>query len=500
MSKINEVYDLEINPNLFLYVGMNVETREIFKFEISQRIDQRIELLNHLKTIKVMIGFNNLSFDYPLIHYFLRLLKKNPTGKQLVNLLYHKGQSLINAENRWGNMIKNPLISQVDLFYINHYDNFAKSTSLKLLEFNLGMDNIQTLPYPHDKHLTFEEIDHVITYCENDVEATYQFYLKNIDKIKFRNRMSKIYDQNLMNSNDVAIGGAILLKALSDKLGIDAHTINKMRTYRQSINIGEIILPYTKFESPQMQVFLEWWRNKTITETKGQFSGLPLEDVQPLLPYCNTKLVKGKLKNLNIIIKGFQFDLGLGGVHATSHPGVWNSDNKGDLILVDVSSYYTNLAAMNGFHPAHLPQEIFVAVILMLYEQRMAGRQVGDKEVVKAIKLALNGYLYGSSNSEHSFMYDPQFTMSITVNGQLSLIMLAEQIMKINIEIIQVNTDGILVKCPKEKRATLDQIVAWWESITKLKLDYDHFELIAQRDVNYLRLNLFNCWKLLRAA
>ena len=484
MYKIDVIYDLELNPNFFLYVGMNIDTKEIYVFEISERKDERFLLLSHLKTLNKMVGFNNLSFDYPIVHFLITQLKHNIPASLFVIKLYDKGQQLINAENRWDGIIKKPFIIQIDLFYINHYDNFAKSTSLKLLEFNMQMTDIQTLPYAYNHSLAFNEMDEVITYCKNDVEATYQFYLKNIAKIKFRNRMSEIYNQNLTNFNDVKIGETILLSSISDNLKIDKFTVNKMRTHRASIKINEIILPYIKFESPQMRILLNWWKNKIIYETKGQFSGLDLEDVAPILPYCNPKTVKGKLKTLNIIIKGFQFDFGTGGLHGTSKPGIWKSDEEGDLILVDVSSYYPNLAAMNKFHPAHIPQEIFTSTILMLYQQRMTARTTGDNEMVAAIKLALNGALYGKSNSEYSFMYDPQFMMSITINGQLLLIMLAEQIMKIDIEIIQVNTDGILVKCPKYKKEQLDAIVANWENITDLKLDYDLFDFIVQRDVN----------------
>ena len=106
------------------------------------------------------------------------------------------------------------------------------------------------------------------------------------------------------------------------------------------------------------------------------------------------------------------------------------------------------------------------------------------KQMVKSIKLALNGYLYGNSNSEHSFMYDPQFMMSICVNGQLLLVMIAEMVMLFGIELIQVNTDGVLVKCPLEKRPILDKIAKDWMELTKLKLDYDHFQTIVQRDGN----------------
>jgi hypothetical protein len=49
-------------------------------------------------------------------------------------------------------------------------------------------------------------------------------------------------------------------------------------------------------------------------------------------------------------------------------------------------------------HPKHIPQGIFSDVIMMLFNQRMKGRDEGDNEMVKGIKLSLNGYLYGINN------------------------------------------------------------------------------------------------------
>ena len=62
--------------------------------------------------------------------------------------------------------------------------------------------------------------------------------------------------------------------------------------------------------------------------------------------------------------------------------------------------------------------------------------------------------------------------------------MLAEDIALNGMKVIQINTDGILVDCPKDKRSTLDSLCNQWMEFTQLKLDYDFFEIVAQRDVN----------------
>ena len=196
---------------------------------------------------------------------------------------------------------------------------------------------------------------------------------------------------------------------------------------------------------------------------------------------------KGVFKK-SVLYGGVKYDFGLGGIHGTCGPGIFKSDDEGELILVDVSSYYPNLAIKNRFYPKHLSEK-FCDVGDKLYQQRMQAKKDGDNQMVSAIKLALNGALFGKSNDEHSAMYDTAFMLNITINGQLLLCMLAEQITDAGIKIIQINTDGILVKVNKVNRLILDQLCNKWMELTKLKLDYDHFDLVIQRDVNnYLGL------------
>lgn len=100
------------------------------------------------------------------------------------------------------------------------------------------------------------------------------------------------------------------------------------------------------------------------------------------------------------------------------------------------------------------------------------------------LKLALNG-TYGASNDQFSPFYDPKFTMMITVNGQLSLCMAIEKMLKFKgVEIIQVNTDGFTLRI---KRSDIDEsveLVKWWESVTKLELERNDYSKMIIRDVN----------------
>ena len=77
-----------------------------------------------------------------------------------------------------------------------------------------------------------------------------------------------------------------------------------------------------------------------------------------------------------------------------------------------------------------------------------------------------------------------QFMMLICVNGQLLLSMLAEQlVLKAKAKLIQVNTDGVMIKVARKNRHLVDQVTQEWMRLTSLKLDYDHLKF--QRTLLY---------------
>ena len=93
---------------------------------------------------------------------------------------------------------------------------------------------------------------------------------------------------------------------------------------------------------------------------------------------------------------------------------------------------------------------------------------------------------YGLSNDENSFLYDPQFTMKITINGQLSLTMLYEMICEGipgALPLMQ-NTDGLETMIPREYVDKYMEICARWEEITNLQLEHDKYSKIVLGDVN----------------
>lgn len=100
-------------------------------------------------------------------------------------------------------------------------------------------------------------------------------------------------------------------------------------------------------------------------------------------------------------------------------------------------------------------------------------------------KLSANS-VYGKSNDKHSFLYDPIYTLKTTLNGQLMLSMLCEELnTKIkDLTMLQVNTDGITVKIRREDLDIYYAICKKWEEYTNLMLEYVEYNKMVIRDVN----------------
>jgi hypothetical protein len=457
-------YDCETYVNVFTIAFEHIGSSLKVAFEISPwRNDSKaiIDFVMWLKKSNArMIGFNSLGFDYPILHTLLRM------GNSDANTLYLKAQAIINGQDgdeRWLHQV-NPsdrYVEQIDLFKIHHFDNKARATSLKVLEFNMRSDNIEDLPFKIGSTLTQEQLPKLKQYNAHDVAQTKAFYFKTLDMIRFREELTQKYQRDFMNHNDTKIGKDYFTMKLEDA-GVSCYDYGpKGRTPRQTkrpvIHLRDAILPWISFQQPEFTRVLNWLKGQSITETKGVFN------------------------DITATIDGFEFVFGLGGIHGSVESTVVESTDDLVVIDLDVSSYYPNLAISNGFYPQHLGRE-FCNIYQHLYEQRKTYPKNSAENAM--LKLALNG-VYGDSNNQFSIFYDPLFTMSITLNGQLLLCVLAEGLMEIEgLTLIQLNTDGLSVRVPRANKWLVDTAAAAWQHKTKLQLEEAVYKAMFIRDVN----------------
>jgi len=484
------IYDLEIYPNFFLICLKRVTKEEIIVFQVSRHKDERPQILEFLRTeVEEMVGFNNLNYDYPLLDYAITHCWKDK-GSVFCRKLTKKSKELIESQNpnHFGNCKK----KQIDLFKIHHFDNHAKMCSLKLLQFNMRMENIMETPFDFDSPLGEGQDKDVIEYCKNDVTATSKLYEMTIPEIELRGKLTKMYGMDFTNFNAAKIGEQILITEIVKKLGYSAiyeyvetaHGRKKtvINTPRENIVVKDILFPYIEFKTEPFRKVTEYFKKQVITDTLTAFSRIPFEELEDLKPHYKEIKVAETQKNLNVIYKGFQYDFGAGGIHGAIQSGVYEADDTHKIIDIDISSFYPNLAIQNEYYPQHLGKE-FCEIYKSVYEQRKKYAK-GTVENL-AYKLALNG-AYGKSNSMFSPLYDPQYTMTTTINGQLLICMLCEALCEQieDLTMLQINTDGITVKVHIDEVPKLNRINKEWEELTKLQLEYAYYKKMVIKDVN----------------
>lgn len=467
-----EVYDIEVFPNFFCYTGINILTNKVIQYRISSnsRVNQLTSLVCHMSSLSAMIGFNNVNYDYPILHYLMQAASnfaKMPCDK-LTYLIYLKSQQIIESEYSAIKQ-KDVKIPQIDLYRIHHFDNKAKRTSLKDLEIVMQFPKVEDLPYSFNHMLNSEEENKVMVYNINDVEATREFYNRTVEVIRLRQELGKQFNLNLINHNDPKIGASIFAKYICESLNISFYDLKDMRTNRPSIDLKQCILPFIKFKSKEFNKLLDKLNSTIISKTKNAFSE-------------------------SVIYKGFKYDFGTGGIHGCAKPGIYISTDKESIKTCDVTSLYPNLSIKNNFYPEHLGEQ-FVKIYETIFNQRDVAKKAyfhhsslglidtRNKAINEGLKLGLNG-VYGKSNDNYSFFFDPRFTMQITINGQLLLAMLAEDLANAGFKILMINTDGLECIVPKEEELIYHTICAKWQQLTRLSLEFDTYSKMIIRDVN----------------
>lgn len=464
----NNVYviDIETIANIFTLTAINRSSDEIRTFVIWKNQNQLIDLLEFLDNIDGMITFNGNNFDYPVIHYILthgnKLLKYD--GERIARLIFKEAQFTIQKD--WP-AIREPLIKQLDLFAIHHFNNKAKMVSLKKLEMALGFKNVQDMPHDYKEDIsTQEQVDEILAYNLNDVEATKVFYEKTIDKIELRKGIIRQYGIPCLNYSDSKIGEELVLDLYSKHTNQDSNSIKKRRTYRNNFKFIDCIPKYVNFKTKEFIDLFEYIKSIEVGEIKDSF-------------------------HYEFEYNNFIFALGTGGIHGSIKEGIYEEDDEYIIIDSDVASLYPSIAVVNNYYPQHLGEK-FCDVYSGILKQRLEAKKSGDKTMADGYKLSLNS-VYGKSNSEFSFLYDPLYTLKTTLTGQMSLCMLSEMLFLAipEMQMLQINTDGVTSRLPKQYEEVYHIICRDWEKITNLTLEHVNYNKMIIRDVsNYLAIGV----------
>ena len=470
------VMDYETLSNCFTGVFEHYKTNESKTFvvhDLRNDFDEFIDFLEQNVTNKEWhISYNGLAFDGQITQYIIdnHYLWDNLKGCEIANIIYKYAQYCINKSNNKEFMdypIWKMKVGQIDLFKLHHWDNPAKRSSLKWIQYSMDWQNILEMPIDHTAEIkTLEEIDTIIEYNVNDVQSTKEVFNRSKSLIKLRKELTDTYNINLYSASEPRISKELFGYYLSEKLNIPKRDLRQMRTHRTVIKVSDILLPYITFTSQEFKTLHDRFKSLEIDATN----------------------LKGSFK-YHIDYKSVKTHFGLGGAHGAASKGVYESSDDMLIMSSDVTSFYPNLAIKNKWSPEHFPVDQFCDQYEWFFEERKKIPKSNPMNYV--YKIILNS-TFGLSNDVNSFFYDPELCMKITINGQLTLMMLYEQIMERIPDAVALlqNTDGVETIIPREHYDLYMQICEEWEEKTNLNLEHDEYQKLVLSDVNnYIGVN-----------
>ena len=473
------IYDIETMRECFIVVCMEPE-KTPKSFVVSKWQNQLDAFIKYTEqnVDSYWVGYNNLRFDAQVVEWILRnhMHWHELSGLEICAKIAQKAQDVIHDANydvfpeyrEWDLSLK-----QIDLFKIHHYDNKNRRVSLKRLEFEMDLENIEEMPIHHNKaDLTKDEVFLSLQYCFNDVDATYEFYkitlgdtdhplYKGNNQIQLRKDIEEEFGIPCLNYSDSKIGDEIIKKYYCQEKGMEVKELPRKGYFRKSIDIKNCIAGYVQFETEQLQQFLQ-----------------------------NIKRLKLGLQDdfkEHIDFYGHVYSFMKGGLHTENKPEIFESDEEYEIIDWDVASYYPAIIITNGRFPAHLGKE-FLRGYKQMFDKRLELKPLakGDRKIkgiVGALKLAVNS-VYGKSSDMQSWIYDRQLTMFTTITGELSLMMLIEKYEMNGIQVISANTDGVTIRVRKDLIPKMHEINEWWSELTQYALERTDYKKIIFSTVN----------------
>lgn len=323
-----------------------------------------------------------------------------------------------------------PLFHRIPFY---NYDVIVGFHGLKTLEGFLGSNIKETsVPFDIDRKLTESEIAETVKYCRHDVEQTIEVWIRN--KSDFDAQMGLIKMFNLP------------LKYISKtKVQLSAIVLGAVK--RPHNDEFDISIPDTLRIEKYSEV-VDWYRNPVNMDYSMK---------------------------LEVDVAGVPHLFAWGGLHGAidKYSGV------GHYVMMDVASLYPSLMIEYDYQSRNIEDPNKYREI-----RDMRIKYKHEKNPLQApLKIVLNG-TYGAMKDKNNNLYDPRQANNVCVAGQLLLLDLIEHL-EPHCQIIQSNTDGILIKLNSIDDFELIDDIAWeWEQRTRLTLEFDQYHKVYQKDVN----------------
>lgn len=317
---------------------------------------------------------------------------------------------------------------------INFDTMLRMDTGLKTLEAFMGNDIRETsVPFDIDRPLTQEEIDQTFFYCNHDVEQTIEVWLAR--KAEYDAAMGLVKIFNLPLTYMGKTGAQRVAKILG----------GKGRKFNDEFEFPIVDTLHLK----KYRVVRNWYRNTENHDYK---------------------------KKQKVMIAGIEHTLAWGGLHGA----IKKYYGEGVYLMADVTAYYPSLQLRYKFGYRNMANpENFEKI----HGENLRLKATGDKKARLPYKIADNA-ISGQLKDQFSPLYDPRDNNAICVNGQLLLVDLIEKL-EPYCQLIQSNTDGILLKLHSiDDYDLIDDLVWEWEERTGMRMGFDIYSKVFQKDVN----------------
>ena len=470
-----------------------------------------------------VFGYNNQAYDDMMFKTFMMYFNRFDNTKQLITKLKEVSDKIISLQDDkdafWKDreldlIRKYPLPwATVDLFKVYALNsagvNIDKDSgerkkfgkSLKQVSINLKWHNLLDFKLPpiddeegdvyrkKDAYrgMTNEQLNHLITndfdryilpkyvkpmlhYNKNDVYLVCEIARQKPDEIKLRYSLGAAFNLNLLCAARSSIADKLLYKFYSERSGLSVDKFKDLRTQRTALSFNKIIFPHICFKTKQLQDLLE--------------------DMKKVVIYRTNKDSFEKV----IQFYGTTYTIATGGLHSQDRPAVLTSTDKYTYVHYDISSFYPSVMVAYNIAPKHLNNNVFVKMVDYFRLTRIKCKHTKDEDglvvagvhnklAAEALKIVINA-IYGKFGFEMFFLFDRFAQMQVTINGQLMVMMVVEALELDGIHVVSANTDGIIVKLPKDKEEDFKRITDDWCAQNKLGADSERYKLFVTRDIN----------------
>lgn len=323
---------------------------------------------------------------------------------------------------------------------------YRNDRGLKSLEGFMGNNIKETsVPFDIERKLTNKEIAETVKYCTHDVEQTVEVFFSRKDDFDAQMGLIKMFN---LPMSDIS----------RSKAQLSAKILNASMPAKARDDEFNIYFPDT-LRIKKYQAVIDWYKNPANYDYS---------------------------KSLTIDVAGVETIFGWGGIHSARKKYC----ATGYFINMDVASLYPSLMIRYNLHSRNIvdPQK-FVDI----YHNRL--KYKAEKNPLQLPLKTLLNSTYGAMKDKNNQLYDPLMANEICIHGQLLLLDLIEKL-EPYADIIQSNTDGILIKMPENVPGAclsnaedvwfnlIDDIVYEWEHRTGLSMEFDEYRKVFQKDVN----------------